>query len=571
VTRRLLASLPLQRLKHRSHRAPALVTALDLDGQTLRVVQAVSRGDRPVITKVAAASLDLPQDADRSDPALIGHAIARALNSLGLKPGSIVMGVPRAQVVLRSLTLPAIDDIRQLAAMVHFQIGRDLPFRLDEAVVDFKVRPPVPPSLAPEPPAPETKSEPASNVPTAKVEVLVAAARREVVEFYQQTADAAGVKLAALGLLAHANVRCVEACLVGEDNRPFALVSLRPDEVSIDVIARQTLLFSRGASLKAALEPAPLPDTPPADGSEPGASSPEAPKPLAFSDAATIEVVRSLNSYSGLDLQTAAAKVVVAGATGHEAEVVEALGKRLAIPCTLLDPATLDLPPDAVPHAAGSTAAIGLALALSSPQGLPFDFLNPKHPAQHRDLRRIRVLAGIAATAAALVFLLAIRSYLLNHRENLRRELAAELAEAEKKSPIYRRMIQQAASVAEWTREGRNWIEHYAYLSSILPASEDLYVTSLTVSGQGNIRLAVQAQSGEILARVEKQLRAAGYEVKPLAITPGADRYGYGFRSTVELIVPDKLKIDLTKLRIPARPADDASLDPTVARKGGSG
>jgi hypothetical protein len=130
-------------------------------------------------------------------------------------------------------------------------------------------------------------------------------------------------------------------------------------------------------------------------------------------------------------------------------------------------------------------------------------------------------------------------------------------------------MIQQASAVDDWAREGRNWLDQYAYLSAVLPPSEEVYVTQLSVSGQGTIRLAVQARSGETLAKLEKQLRAAGYDVKPLAITPGADRFGYEFRSTVELLVPDKLKVDLTKVKVPPRPADDASLDPAVNKGGG--
>jgi len=124
----------------RRGRTPAHVTALELDGQTLRVVQAVPRGDRAAVTRVLATPLPLPADADRADPAVMGRALAEALSTLGLKPNAVVMGVPRAQVVLRPLTLPAIEDIRQLASMVHFQISRDLPFRLQDAVVDFRVR-----------------------------------------------------------------------------------------------------------------------------------------------------------------------------------------------------------------------------------------------------------------------------------------------------------------------------------------------------------------------------------------------------------------------------------------------
>jgi hypothetical protein len=132
-------------------------------------------------------------------------------------------------------------------------------------------------------------------------------------------------------------------------------------------------------------------------------------------------------------------------------------------------------------------------------------------------------------------------------------------------------MRQQAATLQNWTRDGRNWLDQYAYLSAVLPPCEDLYITSLSVSGQGNIHLAVQARSGEILANLDRQLRAAGYDVKPLAITPGNDKYGYNFRSTVELIIPGKMKIDLAKTQTPPRPADDGSLDPKTrpGRKGG--
>jgi hypothetical protein len=69
---------------------------------------------------------------------------------------------------------------------------------------------------------------------------------------------------------------------------------------------------------------------------------------------------------------------------------------------------------------------------------------------------------------------------------------------------------------------------------------------------------------------LDKQLRAAGYDVKPLAITPGADRNGYEFRSNVELTAPVKMKLDIAKVKAPARPADDASLDPKV-KKGARG
>ena len=204
---------------------------------------------------------------------------------------------------------------------------------------------------------------------------------------------------------------------------------------------------------------------------------------------------------------------------------------------------------------------MGLALGATDLQGLDFDFLNPKRPAVQRDMRRIRLLGGIAAAAALILVLLAVRTILVNRKMAAYRALQVELAAAEKNRPTFRRMQQQAATVKAWQREGRNWLDHYAYLSAILPRSEEIYLNSLAFGSGGTIRFAIQARNGEVFARLDKQLRAAGYEVKPLAITPGTDRHGYNFRSTVELVLPAKMKFDPSKVRPPPRPVDDASLE----------
>ena len=564
-------------------RQPGAVTVIDLDGQLLRVVQAAPRGNRTVVTRILAEKLDWTPDADRADPAVVGKAIARTLGKLRIKPGPVAMGVPRALVVLRNLTMPVSQDVRELASMIHFQISKDLPFPLEEAAIDFTVRRQLSPPVVIPPAKPEsagtdaeTESEPA--VVTPKIEVLVAAVKREVVEFYQQAAAEAGLKLVALGWLSYANARCLEACRLTEGDKGVALISLRPDEVGIDVIAQQSLMFSREAGIKLPAEPAhpaspspPLPATPAGDSPLP--VEPTAPSvPETFVEAVTIEVVRSLHSYGGMEPHFPVTKLVVAGVTGQELAVVEALKTRLNTAASLLEPITaLDLPKAAREHASGSSSALGLALGVNDPQGLPIDFLNPKRPAVHRNMRRVRMMMGAAAAVAVLLLFLVVQRHMIQGRDARYNALKAELSEASKKRPIYRQMRVQASTIQNWLGEQRNWLDHYAYLSAILPSSQDLYISSFSVSSQGAIRLMVQARSGEILARLDKQLRAAGYSVKPLAITPGGDRYGCNFKSNVELTVPEKFQLDLAKVHAPPRPADDASLDvpDKTTRKGG--
>jgi hypothetical protein len=185
-------------------------------------------------------------------------------------------------------------------------------------------------------------------------------------------------------------------------------------------------------------------------------------------------------------------------------------------------------------------------------------------------MRRIKILATAAALAAAVMFVLGLKTYLVNKRTAIAKEWATKAAEAEKLRPLYLKMILQGKNVDDWSTGKRNWLDHYAYLSAVLPGSEEVFVSSMQISAQGTIRLAVQATSGEVLAKVDKQLRAAGYDVKPYAINPGADRNGYEFRSNFELTAPAKMKVDIAKVKPPPRPSDDASLDPKP-KKGARG
>ena len=87
-----LPAFPLKKPASSRAKLPAQATALDFDSRSLRVVM-------PGLSRVAVAPVNLPADADRTDPAVLGAALAKALEQLRLKPGPVVMGLPRAQVV----------------------------------------------------------------------------------------------------------------------------------------------------------------------------------------------------------------------------------------------------------------------------------------------------------------------------------------------------------------------------------------------------------------------------------------------------------------------------------------
>jgi Tfp pilus assembly PilM family ATPase len=653
---------------------PGLVTVLDLDGGTLRVAQSGRRGGKPAIFRLTSAKLDVPVSAPDADSRAAGKAISSALRDLSLKPGPVVMAVPRGLVFLRMLTLPAAGSIAELASIIQFQISKDLPFRADEAVIDFTVIRFLTPSAplsenagqAPSLPvraassrANETRTAGQSaraekSTPTeverpanaaapletppplsqdratsAQVEVLVAVVKKEIVERYRQMAAAAGLKLSSLGLRSCANARCLGVRSAPDRPHAVGLISLRSDEVTIEFVVDQSVVFSRVASVplplptrnqwgedrgegksrpasSATYEPPPHPSSGqplPLRGGE-GTAEGEVqgsnarsfvranslPNPLlpsqesegetpatsaaSFSGSATAgaegafiqsiltEVVRSLHSYESAARHCPVEKILVAGSTGTEHTLVAALRQRFPTPCELFAPASAFGVEEVGPESgAGVLAVLGLALGAQDPEGLPFDFLNPKQPPAPRNWGRIKALAVAGFVAVMLFGLAGLRSYQTGRRLQIKEQVQAQVTQAEKNRPLFRDMRLKAKTVRDWTAEKRNWLDHYALLSTILPQSQDVYLTSLSTGARGVIHLSVQARSGEILAQMDKRLREAGYEVKPLAVMPGTDKFGYPFRSSVELTLTSKMKTDARAASAASQPDDDASLD----------
>lgn len=503
------------------------VVALDVDGDVLRVVHAA--GSR--VTRIDSAQIELPAE-KRDQPAVFGGALKKALESARVKVKEAVIALPRGQVVLRPLHVPMVAEVRELASVINFQIAKDLPFRIEDAAVDFKILRGV------EVPAAGEGAE--GGGAQRRLEVLVGAVRSDVVKFYRDVAHAAGFKLTGLGLRSVAAAHYATRC-AGMDI-PFLLVSVRSDEVTLEIVSEGKLLFSRAAvidreNLLKSLQ---------------------------------IEVVRSLHSFEGAGGNKPIQKVLVAGGTGEESQIAAALGESLKLPSEVLDPLVdVEVKDFDRAEAAKAIAPIGLALSALEPSGLLIDFANPKKPAPPRNPKRTQTLLLAAASVALLVSLFGVRAQLIKKRIEIRQKAQAELTDAEKKLPIYRRLKAQAKLVNGWMADEQNWLDHLAYLSAVLPPADQIYVSGFTTTPQHVMRFAVNAKTGELLAELDKKLRAAGYELKPLSITPANDKNGYNFRTTVELTIPKKMKPDTTKVKPAPRPADDASGKRAASEKGG--
>ena len=534
------------------------VTVIDFDGDYLRIVQASPQGEAARVTR--AVSVRFAPGEGKVDAASFGMALKKALEEHRIKPREVIFALSRSQVVLRPLQVPMVANVQELSSVVNFQISKDLPFRLEDAVVDFKVLRALESAPGPEEAKQETEpgaSDAEAEGPAPRLEVLVGAVKKEHVSFHQMVAQVAGMKLAGLALRSTGVARVMAQCYPAEAGVSTAVISVRHDEVTIEIIDQNGLVFSRVA------------------GVPPAAAGEESERPKeggaeGFLNRLGVEVVRSLHSYEGMMGHEPVRKMLVVGGTGLENEISKSLAGRVNVPVEQLDPSDCIRERGAEKgEASVCFPAIGLAHAALQPGGLPLDFANPKKPAVQRNTKRLKMLAAAVAGLMVLITIFGVRAHLIGERVKIREAAQLELTDAEKKQKIYRATILQARQVNAWLAQEELWLDHLAYISSILPGADQVYVSALTTTSPNHvIRMAVQAQSGEILSELDKKLRAAGYEVKPLSITPSNDKYGYNFRTTVEVAIPKGMKPPgLKEMKPPpGRPGDD-SIPKTALRE----
>jgi len=508
------------------------VVAVDFDSRRLRLACAERVGGEVRVARLTG--LPIPEDADPADPQKLGTFLGRALARNGLAGAGVIMSVPRSQAVLKPLTLPAGTSPGEMAGMVRYQMEKELPFPVEEAVIDFTVER-------------HYGAATAGQGATEGVDILVAAVRLPVVDYYRQAAASAGAKLLRLGLRPYANLRCLDACGTWRGRGRVALLFVTADETEIDVLTGTEspgLAFSRSALAKI-----------------PPAGSAEGPPDESAVQALAADVGRSLQSYQSLDRSERIGLVLVAGGTGAEGSLAEKLSGQLGVPCELWDPCRA-LRLEGGPEVSAFAPSIGLAIS-SYGAVLPFDFLNPKRPVVRRDRKRIVSMVAAGCVGAVVLGIVAAGWGHLSEKQQRLRELSTQLKglneeNTKKVSPLEARH----KAVEAWLTNDRKWLAQWARLSSLFPPCTEVYIKGLrSATDAGTVTFTLQARESEVITQLNSRLREAGYDVRPGPETTADDPWGYNYTTTARVSLPRGMQIDPDSLGSAARPEDDVSAE----------
>ncbi len=172
---------------------------LDIDGRYLAAAQVDSGG-----RVLRGASLELPEGLVRDGEVVDGDGLAEVLKTFvaenGL-PKGVRLGVANQQIVVRVVELPRIEDPTQRDAAVRFQAAEAIAMPLDEAVLDHQVA---------------SYTEAADGSP--RMQVVLVAARRSMIEAVLEAAKQAGLKPEGIDLDAFALVRTLATASENPDD-----------------------------------------------------------------------------------------------------------------------------------------------------------------------------------------------------------------------------------------------------------------------------------------------------------------------------------------------------------------
>lgn len=169
------------------------VVGLDIEAGSIAATEVAVNGSAQV---TASAIGPLEPGAFHEGEVLDPERLAAALKSLFAEhklSKRVRLGIGNQRLVVRMLRLPAIEDPKEMEAAVRFQAQERVPMPLDQAVLEHQV----------------VGGVPAEEGGTAQVDVVVVAARREMVASFVEPIRRAGLEPVGVDLSAFGMIRAL--------------------------------------------------------------------------------------------------------------------------------------------------------------------------------------------------------------------------------------------------------------------------------------------------------------------------------------------------------------------------
>jgi len=457
------------------------ILCIDWDERSLRVLDGQIR--RTGLRVRHAVHVPLPEELSARDPVEMGEFLRKTLAEHRIRTRRAIVDVPRQDAVFTLMPLPH-GTMEEMASMVQVQAAKELPFARDQAVVDFAV---------------------AGAAKEGMSEVWMAAVRTAVVDWYQQVAAGAGLRLERIGLRPYANLAALGGSYPAEGRT--LMVDIGPAMTEINVVVDGRLAYSRAASVSIppeglhAAAPKAAAETRESEGTIPLLDD-SAPRPGPM-EALLIEVSRTIEAYRATSPGAAINRVVLAGAVPLDARVIERFERRFGAPAQIYEaPAAIAWRRSGEMTTAAFSAVVGLALTGTGEGIAYFDFLHPKEPeAAGRGRKRQRPI--LVATIAVFVATAGMLAYQpIRSRKVQIESLSRRISEANQDAKARKELLDQLADAQDWQTKNIIWIDRVKQLAEVFPSNQEGYVTRLECSEKGTISAEMLTKDVTVVTRI---------------------------------------------------------------------
>ncbi len=175
-----------------SSRKAKTVVGLDIEAASVAATEVIVNGDvRLGRSGIAPLAAGVSREGEVGDPAALTAAIKDLFAEHKLSR-NVRLGIANQRVVVRTLRLPMIEDEGELETAIRFQAQEDMPMPLEQAVLDWQV----------------CSSDPEVRG-AGKMDVVVVAARRDMVSNLAHVVRDAGLRPIGLDVSAFALIRAL--------------------------------------------------------------------------------------------------------------------------------------------------------------------------------------------------------------------------------------------------------------------------------------------------------------------------------------------------------------------------
>lgn len=405
------------------------IVSVHYDVSEIRLLE--FRRDRSGSVKIRGKfSERIPADLAVSDAESFGGYLSDLLKRSGMKSRWISFAVSRESALLHHLAVPPTPE-EELANLVRFRISQELPFAIEESVVDYVI----------------TSRDDASLA----TGVLACAVKLEQIDHLRHAARFAGLRIRRIGLAPYAHLLACDAAghLAGGVT---LFVNLSGDAIEFDVFNRAgEILFSRSVGV-------------PADTS--GAE---------LLDEALLQLQRTMPAYNAEERSEALAQVVVDGDTGEEDEFARKAGEQLQIPGRRFAlPGSTDQGGDP-----GFSTCYGLAAGQFRRRGDQFDFLFPKRSIDPAARRAKRIQLAVGAVALLMIVSIGYSKIAEGNKQRERAAIKADLDDVKARLKDLNKFRAQVKGLQRWRDQRTNWLDQLNTLTELMPETKDAYLTSI--------------------------------------------------------------------------------------------